>query len=183
MVFPADVAGVALIDSATPYQFDLPDHPRFYSMWRRASATLPSLARVGLKRVLGTGGSLPPDAGRAAHNFGASPRELRADHVEFEQLPTVFQQTKALRSLDGRPLYVLTAGLGNQTGWLAAQRKLAKLSANSLHRTASGATHMALLDDKTSRLSLPERSMLSCGQPEPGTPSQLGRQLRRRRAK
>jgi len=148
MTFPGDVAGVALIDSATPYQFDLPDYPSFYSMWRRASATLPSLARAGLKRVLGTGGSLPPDARRAAHNFGASPRELRADRVEFAQLPTVFRQTKALTSLDGKPLYVLTADLGNQTGWRDAQRKLAKLSANSLRRTAKGATHMALLDNK-----------------------------------
>ena len=38
MDYPKDVAGVALIDSATPYQFDLPAYPRFYSMWRRASA-------------------------------------------------------------------------------------------------------------------------------------------------
>ena len=148
MTFPSDVAGVALIDSATPYQFDLPDYPRFYSMWRRASATLPSLARVGLKRVFATGGSLPPDARRAAGEFGASPREARADRVEFAQLPTAFEQTKALTSLDGKPLYVLTAEIGNQRGWRPAQRKLANLSANSLHRTATGATHAALLEEE-----------------------------------
>ncbi|MCP9487307.1 MAG: alpha/beta fold hydrolase [Gaiellaceae bacterium MAG52_C11] len=148
MTFPADVAGVALIDSATPYQFDLPDYPGFYSMWRRVSATLPSLARAGLTRVLGGGGSLPPDARRAAHDFGASPRELRADRVELAQLPTVFRQTKELKSLDGKPLYVLTADRGNQAGWRDAQRKLATLSTNSLHRTATGATHMALLDNQ-----------------------------------
>ena len=148
MTFPADVAGVALIDSATPDQFDLPDYPSFYSMWRRASATLPSLARVGLKRLLGTGGSLPPAARRAARAFGASPRELRADRVELAQLPTVFRQTKALESLDGKPLHVLTAEVGTQRGWEDAQRKLATLSTNSLHRTASGASHAALLDDE-----------------------------------
>ena len=148
MAFPADVAGVALIDSATPYQFDLPDYPRFYSMWRRASATLPSLSRAGLKRLFGAGRSLPPDARRAAGTFASSPRELRADRIELAQLPVVFEQTKALESLGTTPLYVLTAELGNQRGWLRAQRRLARLSANSLHRTATGATHMALLDDK-----------------------------------
>lgn len=95
-----------------------------------------------------TGGSLPPDAQRAARDFASSPRELRADRVEFAQLPTVFRQTKALKSLDGKPLYVLTAELGNQRGWLAAQRKLAQLSTNSVHRTATGATHVALLEGR-----------------------------------
>ena len=39
--YPRQVAGVALIDSATPYQFDLPDYRSFYSMCKRASALLP----------------------------------------------------------------------------------------------------------------------------------------------
>ena len=51
MDFPKDVAGVALIDSATPHQFDLPDYPSFYSMWRRVQALLPTLARAGVARV------------------------------------------------------------------------------------------------------------------------------------
>ena len=148
MTFPTDVAGVALIDSATPYQFDLPDYPSFYAMWQRASAVLPSLARLGLMRLLGTGGSLPRDAQRAAKDFASSPRELRANRIELGQLPTVFRQTKALKSLGRKPLYVLTADLGNQRGWLPAQRKLAKLSTNSQHRTASGATHAALLEEE-----------------------------------
>ena len=62
--YPQQVAGVALVDSATPYQFDLPDYPTFYSVWRRASALLPSLSRAGFGRlVLDTGyATLPPDA-------------------------------------------------------------------------------------------------------------------------
>ena len=47
MDFPSRLAGVALIDSSTPYQFDLPDYPSFYSMWRRVGALLPSLGRAG----------------------------------------------------------------------------------------------------------------------------------------
>jgi pimeloyl-ACP methyl ester carboxylesterase len=149
MDFPADVAGVALLDSSTPYQFDLPDYPSFYSLWRRVGAALPTLARTGLARLtLGTGSSLPPDARRSEQRFAAAPRELRANRVEFAALRTVFEQTKALRTLGKKPLYVLSAGTGSQTGWAGAQAKLAGLSSNVVHRTVDDATHAELLDDE-----------------------------------
>jgi pimeloyl-ACP methyl ester carboxylesterase len=147
--YPQQVAGVALIDSATPYQFDLPDYPGFYSLWRRASALLPSLSRAGFGRlVLDTGyATLPPDARDALRAFAAEPRELRANHAEFAELRTVFDQAKALTSLGGKPLGVVSADVGQQAGWSEAQAKLAQLSSNSVHRTAHGATHEALLED------------------------------------
>ena len=149
--YPEVVAGVALLDSSTPYQFDLPDYPGFYAMWRRGSALLPSLARTGLTRVtlrrLGSAG-LPPRARRAARAFAASPRELRADRVDFAQLPRLFDEAKAVKSLGGRPLVVVTATVGEQRGWRAAQNRLAKLSTNSVQRTVAGATHAALLENK-----------------------------------
>jgi pimeloyl-ACP methyl ester carboxylesterase len=146
--YPQQVAGVALIDSATPYQFDLPDYPGFYSLWRRASALLPSLSRAGFGRlVLDTGyATLPPDARDALRAFAAEPRELRANHAEFAELRTVFDQAKALTSLGGKPLGVVSADVGQQAGWSEAQAKLAQLSSNSVHRTAHGATHEALLE-------------------------------------
>ena len=150
MDYPKDVAGVALIDSATPYQFDLPWYPRFYSLWRRGSALLPTLARAGVARAysLASFSSLPSDARRAARAFGSSPRELRADRDEFAQLPTVFRQDKALTSLGGKPLFVLSADVGQMSGWSAAQSELATLSTNSVHETTHGATHEALLADR-----------------------------------
>jgi pimeloyl-ACP methyl ester carboxylesterase len=148
--YPSQVAGLALIDSATPYQFDLPDYPSFYSMWKRASALLPSAARTVMGRVmLRSGfGSLPPKARHAARAFNSTPRQLTATRIEFLQLPTVFNQAKALRTLDGKPLAVLSATVGQMKGWAGAQDKLARLSANSVHRTVVGATHAALLEDK-----------------------------------
>jgi pimeloyl-ACP methyl ester carboxylesterase len=148
MDYPKDVAGVALIDSATPYQFGLPSYPRFYSMWRRVSALIPTFARAGIARVtVGMGfSSLPADARRQARAFGSSPREVRADRDEFASLRAVFRQDKALTSLGGKPLFVLTADLGQQSGWLASQSKMATLSTNSVHQTARGATHAALLE-------------------------------------
>jgi pimeloyl-ACP methyl ester carboxylesterase len=148
--YPQQVAGLALIDSATPYQFDLPDYPGFYSMFRRASALFPSLARIGIGQLtLGRGfGGLPASAREDARAFASLPRELRSDRLEFLMLPKVFDQAKALKSLEGKPLAVLSADVGEQRGWVAAQAKLALLSRNSVHRTAHGATHAALLEDQ-----------------------------------
>jgi pimeloyl-ACP methyl ester carboxylesterase len=150
MDYPKETAGVALIDSASPHQFDLPDYPGFYSMWRRVGALLPSVGRTGIPRLATNLASseLPADAGREARAFNSSPRELRANRDEFAELRTVFDQTKALTSLDGKPLFVLTADLGQQSGWFAVQDKLATLSTNSFHQTTHGATHTALLEAK-----------------------------------
>jgi pimeloyl-ACP methyl ester carboxylesterase len=148
--YPEQVAGVALIDSSTPYMFELlPDYSSFYSMWRRGSAVLPTLARTGLGQLtLATGfDGLPPQARDSARDFASSPRELRGNRNDFLMLRTVFDQAKQLKSLDGKPLAVLTAGEGGQRGWTNAQNKLAELSTNSVHRTAAGATHEALLGD------------------------------------
>ena len=119
-------------------------------MWRRVGALLPSVGRAGIPRLtsgLGSG-ELPSDARREARAFNSSPRELGADHDEFSELRTVFDQTKALTSLDGKPLFVLTAELGQQPGWSEAQDKLATLSTNSRHQTTHGATHTALLEEE-----------------------------------
>ena len=148
--YPIEVAGVALIDSATPYQFEIPEYRSFYSMWKRVSALLPTAARTGLgKLTLRSGfGGLPPWARDAARAFNSSPHQQEAARVEFLQLPRVFRQAKALRSLHGKPLGVLTATVGQMNGWMTAQDKLARLSRNSVHHTAVGATHQALLEDR-----------------------------------
>jgi pimeloyl-ACP methyl ester carboxylesterase len=146
--YPEQVAGLALIDSATPYQFELPDYPGFYAMWRRASALLPTLARAGLPRLTSGFATLPPEARDAARAFVASPRELRADRAEFAQLPRIFDEAKAVTSLGAKPLAVVTAGTGAQHGWTVAQDKLAELSRHSAHQTVAAATHAALLEDK-----------------------------------
>ena len=144
------MAGVALLDSSTPYQFDLPTYPTFYWVARRLSGLLPPLARTGIVRgYMGVAGSsLPAGAASDAQAFASSPRELNADRVELAELRTVFSQTKALTSLDGMPLFVLSADVGQQSGWEAAQNRLATLSTNSVHQTAHGATHQALLEEQ-----------------------------------
>jgi len=148
--YPSQIAGVALIDSSTPYQFDLPEYPGDYSMMKRAYALMPTVARTAIgKAMLRSGHStLPPRARSAARSFASSPRDLRADRIELLQLPTIFDEAKALHTLDGKPLAVVSAGVGEMHGWAAAQNKLAQLSTNSTHHTVAGATHQGLLEDE-----------------------------------
>jgi pimeloyl-ACP methyl ester carboxylesterase len=44
--YPSDVAGMVLLDSASPDQFALPDYSSFDSNWRRVSALIPTLAKL-----------------------------------------------------------------------------------------------------------------------------------------
>jgi len=148
--YPSQIAGVALIDSSTPYQFDLPEYPGDYSMMKRVYALVPTVARTAMGKVmLRSGhGTLPPRARNAARSFASTPRELRADRIELLQLPTIFDEAKALHTLNGKPLAVVSAGIGEMRGWTAAQNTLAQLSTNSTHRTVAGATHETLLEDE-----------------------------------
>jgi hypothetical protein len=47
----------------------------------------------------------------------------------------------SLRSLDAKPLIVLTAELDNAKGWMAEQKETVTLSTNRLHRVVPGSTH------------------------------------------
>jgi pimeloyl-ACP methyl ester carboxylesterase len=146
--YPQQVAGMVLLDSSTPRQFTaLPGYPAAYSSGRLLSGLLPPLARVGLWRLAAAGNfaGLPPQARSRELALAATTRELSSQRAEWSELPAAFTQAQALTDLGGKPLIVVTAGLGQQAGWPAAQDQLARLSANSSHRTVAGADHTALL--------------------------------------
>ena len=147
--YPADVAGMVLLDSASPDQFTvLPDYPAFYSMWRRVGALLPSLGRLGVGHLLfsSVGSTLPAPAAAQARAFATSPRDMRGQRDEFSTYPDVFTQAQAL-TLRTEPLVVVTATQGQQAGWSTAQDRLTALSGNTSHGHA-GTTHAGLLDDQ-----------------------------------
>ncbi len=149
--YPAEVAGMVLLDSATPEQFTaLPDYSSFYSTYRRVSGVLPTLARLGIGRVVATTqfAGLPAAARRQEQAFAATAAEFRAMNDEWSQLPTMFDQAKTLTTFGAKPLIVLTAGQGQDAGWPAAQDKLALLSTNVVHRTIHAASHEDLLLDE-----------------------------------
>ncbi len=149
--YPSEVAGMVLLDSATPEQFTaLPNYPGFYSMFRRASGVLPTMARLGLGRVAATTqfAGLPAHARAQEQAFASTARDFRGQRDEWSELPVSFRQAKALTTLGAKPLIVITAGKGQERGWSAAQDKLATLSTNTVHRTVQGADHAALLADQ-----------------------------------
>jgi pimeloyl-ACP methyl ester carboxylesterase len=146
--YPQDVAGLVLLDSASPQQFDLPDYPTTYALMRRGIALLPSLSRLGLSQVAfaSTGASLPAPTATQARALATTSREARSWRDELSTYRQVFAQAQALTSLNGRPLVVVTAaGEPQQRGWAAAQNRLAALSTHVDHR-AVPATHTSLLE-------------------------------------
>lgn len=150
--YPDEVAGMVLLDSMSPYEFtDLPGFAGEQSMMRRGLGVLPSLARLGAGRLLPTSAwsSLPEPAASQVKAFAASARGMRNMRDEQSMYPTVFEQAKALTSLDGKPLVVVTASESMQEDeeWIDLQARLAALSTNHDHRVAD-ATHAGLIDDE-----------------------------------
>jgi len=143
-LYPDDVAGVTLLDSMSPEHYTAIDGwPAFYEMYRRASAVLTPLSRLGVGHVMydSAYGDLPALARDQERAFMATPGAARSVRDEFSQIRTTMTQAQALTTLGDRPLIVLTAGKGAQDGWNAAQDKLAALSSNSVHRTLANVEH------------------------------------------
>lgn len=133
--YPDQVAGMVLLDAQPADAFTaLPDYPGTYRSLRMAYGLGPSLARIGL---LGIVFGLPADQ--------STPAAARGARDELAALPSVLQQAQALTSLGDRPLIVVTAGSGQQAGWLAAQDSMSDLSSTRVHRVIATATHNSLI--------------------------------------
>jgi pimeloyl-ACP methyl ester carboxylesterase len=149
--YPAQVAGMVLLDSSTPDQFSLPQYASTHVMMRRGLGVAPSLARLGIARFAGelSTSGLPSPAAAQVRAFATSSRGLRNMRDEVSALRAAFAQAGALHTLGRKPLAVLTAteSLRKTTGWAAAQNRLAALSGNSSHRVIS-TTHAGLLEDE-----------------------------------
>jgi pimeloyl-ACP methyl ester carboxylesterase len=149
--YPEQVAGVVLLDSTHPDMFTrLPAYPMIWEAFRRASAVFPSLARLGIGRIVYRSDfdKLPPRSRREEVAFWSTARMARSQHAEWTEAPVVMRQARALKTLSPHPLIVVTAGLEAQHGWVPLQRELAALSSNSQLRVVPTATHMSLVDDE-----------------------------------
>ena len=150
-LYPDQVAGVVLLDSMSPEQYTAIDGwPAFYEMFRRASAVLAPLSRLGIGRVIYSSayGDLPAPARDAERAFVANPRDARSARDEFSQIRRTMTEAQSLTTLGNRPLVVLTAMKDAQGGWTAAQDELAALSTDSVHRTLTDASHAMLTEQQ-----------------------------------
>lgn len=175
--YPADVAGMVLIDSAVPTS----PAPRTDAsggrddLLVRASALVSVGSRVGLGRLysLNAYGTLPSPAREEVRASISTPATLRSTIDEYVQGSTSMQQAAELRSLGDIPLFVLTAGSGSAETWFANQEELSRLSTNSAHRIVDGATHAMLVADQTASASTSEAIREVVSSVRTGTP--LGR--------
>lgn len=150
--YPAEVAGMVLIDSASPHQFSLPAYPGQYAMMRRGLAIAPTLWRLGLG-YLGSAtvpSQLPSPAAAQVEALSANPRYARNQRDEISVLPEVFEQAQSLTGLGSIPLAVLTASetAAETEGWTEAQDALALLSGNHVQRVIES-SHAGMLEEET----------------------------------
>jgi pimeloyl-ACP methyl ester carboxylesterase len=148
--YPEQVAGMVLLDGQPAEAFQgLPSYPTFYRVFHRIFAVLPTLARLGVGRVVVQPYvDLPARAREVQRVHYASARFYLSLRDEFEKLPASLAQARSFQSLGDRPLVVVSAAQDAQAGWLPLQDTLAKLSTNSSHRVVP-ATHIALVTDQT----------------------------------
>jgi pimeloyl-ACP methyl ester carboxylesterase len=146
--YPEEVAGMVLLDAQPANAFTaLPGFPAFYSGIGLTSGILPSVARIGLYRVILS--LLPPDLpapyGDIEQAEQSTPGLLSGQRDEFAVLPATLDQAAALTSIGDKPLVVVSATVDTQEGWQGAQDAMVSLSSNSDHRDAPGQTHGSLI--------------------------------------
>jgi pimeloyl-ACP methyl ester carboxylesterase len=146
--YPEQVAGMVLLDATDPYRSA--GRESAHAGPPSALAVLPSVARLGLGRLLPTSfwSALPEPAAGQFQAFATSPRGGRNTRDEMATMPALLTQAQALITLGSTPLVVLTAaGHDSDPAWAAAQERMTALSANSSHRFAD-ATHAGLLEEE-----------------------------------
>jgi pimeloyl-ACP methyl ester carboxylesterase len=148
--YPEQVAGMVLLDGQPADAFEgLPAYPAFYGAFHRTYAVLPTLARLGVGRVLVQADlDLPAAARDVQRVHHGSARLYRSLRDEFEELPSALAQARSFQSLGDQPLVVVTASKQPQAGWLSLQDRMATLSTNSSHRVVPY-THIALVTNQT----------------------------------
>ena len=149
--YPDDVAGMVLLDATSPRAFtDLPSFSASNAAMVRFLGLLPSVTRLGLGQLggVGAGAGLPAPAADQAHAFATRARDTRSGVEELLEYRAALSQAAELTDLGGKPLAVVTASEGQQSGWSAAQDRMATLSTNSLHRVVP-ASHQSLVVDES----------------------------------
>ena len=153
--YPNEVAGMVLIDSTNPASVAKPAAASSgdggsYDILGRVSALISTSARLGLGRLESQfeGGTLPPKYRDQVRANIATAVNLRSTIDEYAQANASMEQAASLREFADKPLFVLTAGIGNDAKHTAAQNHLATMSTNTVHRVIDGASHEDLIADE-----------------------------------
>ena len=148
--YPDEVAGLVLVDSTAARNTPVsPPNAGSYSMLKHVTSLIATTSRVGVGWLLADAGfsDLPPKYRDDARATAATGMGVTGVLDEYGVANRSAAEAGKLRSLDAKPLIVLTATRENSTGWMSEQNKMTELSTNSLHRLEPGATHAAFVDD------------------------------------
>ncbi len=150
--YPADVAGVVLIESMHPGQAKDTGTAIVPQPTAPASSlsifTLP--ARIGLLRLLagplGLSSGLRPEVANAYVAAWVTPRSMQTGLDEGQGMPESLAQARTVTSFGAAPLIVLSRGRDQEQDWQRFQADLLHLSSNSQQLIADHSGHKVQLD-------------------------------------
>jgi pimeloyl-ACP methyl ester carboxylesterase len=145
--YPEEVAGMVLVDSSHPDQFEGSGAAR--TMNRVAGVLGPLIARTGIPRVFNlypSNPELPPRQREQSDSlYYRTPHQV-AMFEEMGTIPETMEKARGTGTLGEKPLVVRSADHDAQTG--ALQEELTSLSSNSTQRIVEGSTHLSLVVDR-----------------------------------
>jgi pimeloyl-ACP methyl ester carboxylesterase len=153
--YPAEVVGVALLDSTHPEVWTRTAEGRSqFETDSRIYGGAQPLARLGLLRLLPNPLTQTPDSWPARlreqwHAVSSTTKYWDTVAAESRAVTGTMARLHGAGSLGDIPLVVVTAGAnsGADGQWATYQRELANLSSNSDHVTLAGAQHISLWAD------------------------------------
>jgi pimeloyl-ACP methyl ester carboxylesterase len=146
--YPEEVAGVVLVDSTHPDQFE--GSALAVTVNRAAGVLGPLVARAGIPRVFNlypSNPELPPLQREQSDSlYYRTPHQV-AVFEEMGTIPETMDKARGTGTLGEKPLMVVSAAdHDTQTG--ALQEELTSLSSNSIQRVVEGSTHLSVVVDR-----------------------------------
>lgn len=150
--YPGLVAGVVLLDTGHPQQFN--QYPELFAegdSYLKVITGLQVLERLGLGHAyFALGGEmdfaeLPEPQKSQVKAFWSSSHYFEVEGMELRAGREIWADALKLGGLGDLPLMVISRGLGLDHDWARYQDELAALSTNSSHITVEGADHGGLV--------------------------------------
>jgi pimeloyl-ACP methyl ester carboxylesterase len=147
--YPEEVAGMVLVDSSHPDQFD--GSGLAVTMNRVAGVVGPLIARTGISRVFSlypSNPELPPLQREQSDSLYYTTPHQVAMFEEMGTMPESLEKTRGTGTLGEKPLVVVSAAADHGAEARALQEDLTALSSNSAQRVVEGSTHVSLVVDR-----------------------------------
>jgi pimeloyl-ACP methyl ester carboxylesterase len=147
--YPEEVAGMVLVDSSHPDQFE--GSGLAVTMNRAAGVLGPLVARTGISRVFNlypSNPELPPLQRKQSDSLYYTTPHQVAMFEEMGTMPESLEKARGTGTLGEKPLMVVSAAADHDAKTGALQEDLTALSSNSTQRVVEGSTHTSLVVDR-----------------------------------